>query len=143
MVNFCKNNLSFTRSKEKKYFSRVQMACRKDVECAFGIVQARFSIVCGLARFWDETTLNDIMKACIILHNMIMKMSVILMEYNKVTITNKCLKASLQSCHESVQLKFGISFSPIFTLEIEKLILNSKMISWNTCDNYMVNHKII
>ena len=38
------------------------------MECAFGILQARFSIVRGPARFWDETTLNDIMKACIILH---------------------------------------------------------------------------
>ena len=27
----------------------------------------------GPARFWDEVTLNDIMKACIILHNMIIE----------------------------------------------------------------------
>ena len=37
------------------------------MEYAFGILQARFSIMRGPARFWDETTLNDIMKACIIL----------------------------------------------------------------------------
>uniref|UniRef100_A0A2N9FXF3 DDE Tnp4 domain-containing protein n=1 Tax=Fagus sylvatica TaxID=28930 RepID=A0A2N9FXF3_FAGSY len=58
---------------KKKHFARVQEACRKDVECAFGILQARFSIVRGPARFWDEATLNDIMKACIILHNMIIE----------------------------------------------------------------------
>uniref|UniRef100_A0A2N9HJM7 DDE Tnp4 domain-containing protein n=1 Tax=Fagus sylvatica TaxID=28930 RepID=A0A2N9HJM7_FAGSY len=58
---------------KKKHFARVQEACRKDVECAFGILQARFSIVHGPARFWDEATLNDIMKACIILHNMIIE----------------------------------------------------------------------
>jgi hypothetical protein len=58
---------------KKKHFARVQEACRKDVECAFGILQARFSIVRGPARFWDQATLNDIMKACIILHNMIIK----------------------------------------------------------------------
>jgi hypothetical protein len=58
---------------KKKHFARIQEACKKDVECAFGILQARFSIVRGSARFWDETTLNDIMKACIILHNMIIK----------------------------------------------------------------------
>ncbi len=38
------------------------------MECAFGILQTRFSIVRGSALFWDETILNDIMKACIILH---------------------------------------------------------------------------
>ena len=43
------------------------------MECAFAILQARFSIVCGLARIWSETTLNDIMKAYIILHNMIIE----------------------------------------------------------------------
>jgi hypothetical protein len=58
---------------KKKHFARVQEACRKDVECAFGILQARFSIVRGPACFWDEATLNDIMKVCIILHNMIIE----------------------------------------------------------------------
>ena len=43
------------------------------MECAFGILQARFSIVRGSARFWDEATLNNIMKACIILYNMIIE----------------------------------------------------------------------
>ena len=56
---------------KKKHFARVQETCRKDVECAFGILQARFSIVRGHARFWDEATLNDIMKAR--LHNMIIE----------------------------------------------------------------------
>ena len=50
---------------KKKHFARVQEA--------FGILQARFSIVCGPARFWDEATLNDIMKVCIILHNIIIE----------------------------------------------------------------------
>ena len=56
---------------KKKHFARVQEACRK--ECAFGILQVRFSIVRGPARFWDEATLNNIMKTCIILHNMIIE----------------------------------------------------------------------
>ena len=52
---------------KKQYFARVQEAYRKDVECAFGMLQARFSIVRGPAR------INDIMKACIILQNIIIE----------------------------------------------------------------------
>ena len=43
------------------------------MEYAFRILQARFSIVRELACFWDETTFNNIMKVCIILHNMIIE----------------------------------------------------------------------
>ncbi|KAK9986990.1 hypothetical protein SO802_031941 [Lithocarpus litseifolius] len=56
-----------------KLFVAVQEACRKDVECAFGVLQARFAIVRGLARFFYLETLQKIMKACIILHNMIVE----------------------------------------------------------------------
>ena len=37
------------------------------------MLQSRFAIVCGPARFWDQETLNYIMKACIIMHNMIIE----------------------------------------------------------------------
>ena len=37
------------------------------------MLQARFAIVRGLARFFYHETLHDIMKACIILHNMIIE----------------------------------------------------------------------
>ena len=35
-----------------KLFATAQEACRKGVECAFGVLQARFAIVHGLARFF-------------------------------------------------------------------------------------------
>ena len=53
-----------------KLFAKAQEAYRKDVEHAFRVLQARFAIVRGLARFFFPETLQDIMKACIILHNM-------------------------------------------------------------------------
>ena len=51
----------------------MQEACRKDVECAFGVLQSRFAIVKGLSRFWEKQILHDIMSACIIMHNMIIE----------------------------------------------------------------------
>ena len=58
---------------KKKYFAKAQEACRKDVERAFGVLQSRFAIVRGPARLWDEESLQNIMMACIIMHNMIVE----------------------------------------------------------------------
>ena len=58
---------------KRKLFAKAQEAYRKDVERAFGVLQARFAIVRGLARFFYHETLQDIMKACIILYNMIIE----------------------------------------------------------------------
>ena len=56
------------KGKKKKCFSQNQEGCRKDIERAFGVLQARFAIVRGPARFWDQETLGDIMTTCIIMH---------------------------------------------------------------------------
>jgi hypothetical protein len=45
-----KKTISAQIGTKRQHFVRVHEACRKDVECAFGILQARFSIVRGLAR---------------------------------------------------------------------------------------------
>ncbi|XP_075674518.1 uncharacterized protein LOC142643673 [Castanea sativa] len=58
---------------KRKLFAATQEAHRKDVERAFGVLQARFAIVRGPARFFHLETLQKIMKACIILHNMIVE----------------------------------------------------------------------
>ena len=43
------------------------------MERAFGVLQSRFAIVRGPARFFQIQMLKDIMTACIILHNMIIE----------------------------------------------------------------------
>uniref|UniRef100_A0A0D3AM82 DDE Tnp4 domain-containing protein n=1 Tax=Brassica oleracea var. oleracea TaxID=109376 RepID=A0A0D3AM82_BRAOL len=54
-------------------FAQHQEAVRKDVERAFGVLQARFAIVKNPALFWDKAKIGNIMRACIILHNMIVE----------------------------------------------------------------------
>ncbi|XP_020272717.1 uncharacterized protein LOC109847898 [Asparagus officinalis] len=39
------------QGRKKKYFAMKQEACRKDVQRAFGVLQSRFAIVAGSARF--------------------------------------------------------------------------------------------
>nr|XP_023889809.1 uncharacterized protein LOC112001877 [Quercus suber] len=61
------------QEEKKKLFAKAQEAYRKDVERAFGVLQARFAIVRGPARFFYPKMLQKIMKACVVLHNMIIK----------------------------------------------------------------------
>ena len=66
-------SISQPMGNKNKYFVKAQEAARKDVERAFGVVQSRFAIVRGAACMWDTETLGDIMKACVIMHNMIVE----------------------------------------------------------------------
>jgi hypothetical protein len=62
-----------TLGAKRKYFASKQESARKDAEQAFGVLQSRFAIVYGHVRCWDEEMLANIMKACIIMHNMIIE----------------------------------------------------------------------
>ena len=48
---------------KRAHFAKQQESARKDVERAFGVLQARFAIVRRPARFWERKTLKDIMRA--------------------------------------------------------------------------------
>ncbi|BBH02142.1 Protein kinase superfamily protein [Prunus dulcis] len=61
------------RSQKQKLFATYQEGYRKDVERCFGILQARWLIIRGAARMFDEEILRSIMMTCIILHNMIVE----------------------------------------------------------------------
>ena len=57
-------------SDTEKWFTLHQEANQKDVEKAFGILQARWKIITEPARGWSQENLYSIMMSCIILHNM-------------------------------------------------------------------------
>ncbi|CAL8994538.1 unnamed protein product [Prunus brigantina] len=61
------------RSQKQKLFATYQEGYMKDVERYFGILQARWLIIRGAARMFDEEILRSIMMTCIILHNMIVE----------------------------------------------------------------------
>jgi hypothetical protein len=48
-----------------------QASVRKDVKCAFDLLKKRFNILAIADRSYSQHTLGLIMRACIILHNMI------------------------------------------------------------------------
>eukprot|EP00267_Zea_mays_P041844 XP_020393775.1 uncharacterized protein LOC109939831 [Zea mays] len=48
-------------------------SARKDIERTFGVLQKRWAIVRGPAYGWSPQHIGDIMKTCIILHNMIVE----------------------------------------------------------------------
>ncbi|XP_026446282.1 isoflavone 2'-hydroxylase-like [Papaver somniferum] len=62
-----------TLVQDYKYFNGQQMKLRKDVECAFGILKRKFSIIAGLSRFFDHQEMNKIILTCIILHNVVIE----------------------------------------------------------------------
>lgn len=64
-------SISEPRTTKEKYFAAKQEGVRKNIERAFGVLQGKWLILQGSARFWGIDTLQDIMMTCLILHNMI------------------------------------------------------------------------
>ena len=56
---------------EQLIYAKAQEAVQKDVERAFRGLQARFAIVTRPSRLWKVDEMNEILRCCIILHNMI------------------------------------------------------------------------
>ncbi|XP_021311806.1 uncharacterized protein LOC110433631 [Sorghum bicolor] len=66
-------SITLPMGNKKQYFAKAQEAARKMVERAFGVLQSRWAIIRGPGRPWDSETLALIMRACIIMHNMIIE----------------------------------------------------------------------
>ena len=58
---------------KRRFLSKYQEGQQKDVERAFGVLQSRFTIIRSPTRFWGKWDLAKIMRACIILHKMIVE----------------------------------------------------------------------
>ena len=76
-------SISHPTGNKRQYFAKAQEAARKMVERAFGVLQSRFAIVRGPARFWDPETLSKIMRACVIMHNMIVEDEGFVVDHNE------------------------------------------------------------
>ncbi|XP_018509885.2 putative nuclease HARBI1 [Brassica rapa] len=66
-------SITLSQCPKQELFAKVQEATRKDVERAFGVLQARFAIVKNPVKTLDKAKISKIMRACIILHNMIVE----------------------------------------------------------------------
>lgn len=105
----------------------MQESVRKDVERAFGVLQIRFVIVRGPARYWDIETLKDIMLTCIVLHNMIVEDE---RGQNLDNDYDTCDRIALISISRERTSTFMEFMQLHLELEIKELIFNSKMILW-------------
>jgi hypothetical protein len=59
--------------RKQKIYAQRQEACKKDVDRAFGVLRAKWKILHAPARPWKPKDLNSIIRACIILHNMVIE----------------------------------------------------------------------
>jgi Plant transposon protein len=66
-------SIPLPQGSKNQLFAKKQESARKDVERAFGVLQARFAIISNPVRIWCKKTIGQIMRACVIIHNMIVE----------------------------------------------------------------------
>ncbi|XP_074361526.1 uncharacterized protein LOC141701787 [Apium graveolens] len=72
-MGYVRETIPRPQGEKRKLFSKYQEGHRKNVEMTFGVLQSQFAIVHDPTQFWDKEDLAKIMRACIILHNMIVE----------------------------------------------------------------------
>lgn len=60
-------------SPKKKHFTQLQEVLRKDIERAFGVLQAKWHIIRNPSNMWHREDMHAVMMTCIILHNMMVE----------------------------------------------------------------------
>nr|XP_043611769.1 protein ALP1-like [Erigeron canadensis] len=58
---------------KRKLFKKKQESERKGIERAFGVLKKRWKVLNHPAHYWDKELMQDVIYACIILHNMILE----------------------------------------------------------------------
>ena len=66
-------NLAAPSNDQERYFCKHQEAECKDVEQAFGVLKACWQIIELPCKFWYKDMMLQVIKACVILHNMIIE----------------------------------------------------------------------
>jgi hypothetical protein len=59
------------QTRMQNFFASAQEAKRKDIERAFGMLQARFNILTSACRLWESHAMKTVIKTCVILHNLV------------------------------------------------------------------------
>lgn len=58
---------------KEKLLKEKQESRRKDVERAFGVLQGKWNLMSRPSRLWNKDVMNDIVKCCVVLHNMMVE----------------------------------------------------------------------
>lgn len=66
-------SLSHPVGEKQSFYCKRQESVRKDIERAFGVLQSRFRILTKPCEYWHKFKMKKVIKACIILHNMIIE----------------------------------------------------------------------
>ncbi|KAI7953894.1 hypothetical protein MJO28_006441 [Puccinia striiformis f. sp. tritici] len=67
------SSIKHPQDQAEKHFAKLQKSARKDIERAFGVLQARWHILTTGSRLWEKEDVMRTMSCCIILHNMIVE----------------------------------------------------------------------
>jgi len=66
-------SISIPTGRDEKRYSGWKEAARKEIECAFGVLQHKFQIITHPIEKWDESRIKQTVHACILLHNMMVQ----------------------------------------------------------------------
>ena len=104
----------------------MQEAVRKDVKRTFGVLQARFAIIANSSRLWGTQDMAMVMRACIILHNMIVQDERDLhttFDYNTVTTAT----IGINNNNSATFQLFSAQFNTICDSDVHHCLRNNLM----------------
>jgi hypothetical protein len=121
-------SISLPISDKDRRFAKEQEGVKKDIERAFGVLQCQFCILKWPARLYDRRQLEQIVLACVILHNLNEAASATIVEELEVS-AEECLPFERVEKHtnlhgSSTRLKLKDLVESIFIKKIGPLYEN-------------------